>query len=292
MIGRYRITQGGKVLAEQENLITTAGKKALLEYAARYSRQLIGSLAVGVGSTAANVADIALAFEVQRSALSGTSVDYVNSAVVYKATLPSNLAMTIYEVGAFSLEAETESYGSQLIQSFDENNDAWSAGTFVATNSRLGKALQITAAIGASTTSSLTNLYIDLSGYSGSDKFITATRANNGSVSSAEIRFVTSAGNYYRLDLVSPASGTYAITSFNKSAAVKIGSPDWANITQIDIVVNSTGGGSASMDFDAIRIEDVDSNNEEDVLVSRAVLGAPVVKESGLPLEIEYAVTF
>jgi archaellin len=106
------------------------------------------------------------------------------------------------------------------------------------------------------------------------------------------LRFVTSAGNYFQTSIATPASGTYTIASVLKSAFTTTGSPDWSNITQVDIVVTSTAGGIGSIDFDGVRIEDTDANQEESVLVSRSILGSPLVKTADLPLDIEYAVTF
>ena len=57
------------------------------------------------------------------------------------------------------------------------------------------------------------------------------------------------------------------------------------------MLVTATAGGTASVDIDGLRIEDVDANREESALISRAVLGSPIVKTVGLPLDIEYAIT-
>jgi hypothetical protein len=293
MIGTYRFIQDGKVIAESSNLITTAGRKALLDYAARFTKQLVGSLVVGIGSTAAAVGDKKLAFEVSRSTIQNNSVDYPNNAVVFKAQIPQDVAMTIYEVGAHTLEStQNTEYSSALLFDFNQTFDTWSGGTFVATNSRLGSALQMTSPVSTATTYTLANIYLDLSGFSSADTFTLAYRANNAFVSSVSFRFVTSAGNYYATSIAAPSSGTYTLASVLKSAFTTTGAPDWANITQVDIVVTSTAGGIGSIDFDGVRVDDLDANREESVLFSRSVLGTPVVKTADLPLDIEYAVTF
>ena len=291
MRGTYRFYQGGELIGEHSNLITTAGKKALLEYAAGYTKRLVGSLLVGVGATAANVADVKLNFEVARQPVTNASVDYANSAVVFKTQLPSPDEYTIYEVGAHSGGAESAAGASQLLFNMDANTDTWSSGTWVATNSRLGSALQITAGASTTTTSTLTGLSLDLSQYSALDQFIFAVRANNAFVSNVTFRFVTSSGNYYSASTGALSSGVYTIITANKGAFTATGTPNWANITEVHILVTATAGGTASVDIDGIRVEDVDANREESVLVSRAVLGAPVVKAVGLPLDIEYAIT-
>lgn len=290
MRGTYRIIQGGEVIAEFDNLITTAGKKALLEYVAGYTKTVAGSIVVGIGTTAANVADRRLAFEVSRKAVTNSSVDYANGAVVFKTQLPTTDDLSIYEIGVHT-SAEEGAGLSQVILDFDANMDAWSGGTFVVTNSRLGAALQMTSPVSTATTYTLDNLLIDLSQYSASDTFSLAYRANNAFVANVSFRFVTSAGNYYSTTITSPSSGVYTIASLLKSSFAATGAPDWANITQVAIVVTSTAGGIGSIDFDGVRVDDTDANKEESVLVSRAVLGSPVVKAVGLPLDIEYAIT-
>jgi len=293
MIGTYRFIQDGKVIAESSNLITTAGKKALLDYAARYTKQLVGSLVVGIGSTAAAVGDKKLNFEVARSTVDTSTVDYPNNAVIFKAQIPQEVAVTVYEVGAHTQEAtQGEDSGSKMILDFNALYDTWSAGTYVSTNSRLGSALQMTSPVSTATTYTLSNLVLDLSPYSGGDTFVLAYRANNAFVASVSFRFVTSAGNYYATTIATPVSGAYTFTSVLKSAFTATGVPDWANITQIDIVVTSTAGGIGSIDFDGVRLDDIDANREESVLFSRSVLGAPIVKTTDLALDIEYAITF
>jgi len=290
MRGTYRFIQGGEVIAEFDNLITTAGKKALLEYVAGYTKSIAGSLAVGIGTTAANVADRKLAFEVSRKAVTNATVDYAAGAVVFKTQLPTTDELSIYEIGAHT-SAEEGAGLSQLLLDFDVNTDAWSVGTFVATNSRIGSALQVTATASTTTDSTLNDLALDLSAYSALDTFTFATRANNAFASSIAWFFKTDASNYYLFSLSTPVSGTYNLTTYTKSQATVVGTPNWANITQVTVRVTATAGGTASVDFDGIRIDDTDANKEESVLFSRAVLGSPVVKTVGLPLDIEYAVT-
>lgn len=291
MIGTYRFIQEGRLLAEQPNIITTAGKKALLEFVAGYSKSLVGSLVVGVGTTAAAIGDTKLNFEVSRQPVTNSGVDYANNAVIFRAQLLPTDEVSIYEVGAHTMGLASSGSTSQLLLGFNAESDAWSAGTWVSTNSRLGSALQITAGASSTTTSSLAGLGMDLSSYSALDQFVFAVRANNAFVSTVQFRFLTSAGNYFQYATGALSSGTYAILNANKGALTVVGTPDWASITEVQVLVTATAGGTASVDIDGLRIEDVDASREESALISRAVLGSPIVKTVGLPLDIEYAIT-
>lgn len=290
MIGKYTFKENGKVVGEGYNLITTAGKKAIIDYMAGYNQRIVDAILVGIGATAATVSDKSLAFEVGRSQVSLASADYANNAVVFKGQLPAQLECIIYEAGVRSVFSNGNQFDSQLLLDFNADN-TFSAGTLVATNSRIGSALQVTAAASTTTTSTISNVYYDLSGYGPTDQFTFVYRANNAFVSTVVLRFKTDATNYYAVSISAPASGVYTINSFNKSAAVANGSPDWSNITSVDIAVTATAGGTASIDFDGLRIEDRDSAREDDVLVSRSVLGSPVTKTLGVPLDIEYTLT-
>lgn len=290
MRGIYTIRSGDRVIATQENLITTAGKKAVLEYVAGYQKNLVGSLAVGVGTTAANVADKILAFEVSRQPVFATTIDYATSAVIFRAQIPASEEIIIQELGAYSSDNDASTYGSMLLLDFG-TLDAWSAGTFSATNSRIGQALRLTSPASTTSESVLPDLNLDLSGYSDLDQFVAAIRANNGLVASVDFQFRTDASNYYTWTITSPATAVYATPSATKGSLTATGNPSWANITAIAVRVTSTSGGVGNIDFDGLRIEDVDANREESVLISRSILGSPVTKAVDVPLDIEYAIT-
>lgn len=290
MKGVYTFSQNGRVVGTQENLITTAGRKTLLEFVAGYQRILVGTLSVGVGSAAAAVSDRGLNFEVSRQAVIGTGIDYGNNSVIFRSQLPATEEYVLYEIGASSSTLESVPFGSMLLLDFNPL-DAWTAGTWVATNSRMGSALQLTSAASTTTETSLSGLTVDLSGYSDLDKFVTAIRANNAFVGSLAIRFMTDASNYFTWTIASPASGVYTVASTTRGAVTATGAPSWSNITQIAYRVTATSGGTASIDLDGLRVEDSGTIREDNVLISRAVLGTPVTKTPGIPLDIEYAIT-
>lgn len=290
MIGKYTFYYDGKVIGESTNLITTAGKRSILEFLAGYTSRLVGTIAVGVGTTAANIADTELEFEISRQPVTNTGVNYASNGVVIRAQLPATEAMIIREVGARTSGLDVINTGSQVIMDFNDAVDVWSSGTWVATNSRIGSALRVSASVSSNTTSTLSGLTLDLSGYASTDKFKFAHFAGSN-VSSIVYTFLTDDTNYYSYTVSSPTANTYAVVSALKSAFTATGSPSWANITKVSVRVNATAGGAATVDFDGIRVEDVGANREESVLVSRSVLVSPITKQIGLPLDIEYMVT-
>lgn len=291
MRGKYTFKQDGRVVAESENLITTAGKRVIIDYIAGYTQRIAGAILLGIGNTAASLSDKSLNFEVSRVPVDLASADYSNNAVVFKGQVPAEQFFTVYETGIQTLYVTGQEFGSMMLLDFDSSSDDWSEGTFVTTNSRAGEALQLTSTASTSKTANLPGLFYDLSGYSDVDQFVLAYRANNAFVASAQVRFKTDSSNYYTWTIGSPASGAYTIAAVNKSSLTATGSPSWAEITSIDLVVTSTSGGTGSINFDALRIEDRDSVNDENVLVSRSVLGSPVTKVANIPLDVEYTIT-
>jgi len=290
MIGKYRFIQDGAVVAESENLITTEGRRVIIDsISGNLPSKWVSSLAVGVGATAAAAADVTLDFEVARVDVSVSTPDYVNESVVYKADLPLLSEFVAYEAGAYYSDAEVLAGDSFLILNVDQDYDNWSAGTYNATNSRMGEALRLTATTSGTTTSDLAVNGLDLSQYSNADEFLIALYSS-GNTANVKIQFRTDASNYFEITATSPSSG-YGIYSVTKGAATETGTGDWSNIQTIRLSITATGGGSTTVDFDGLRVEDVDSRRDDNILVSRSVLGTQVTKVAGIPMTMEYEIT-
>lgn len=288
MKGVYRFYQAGVLVGEAENLITTEGKRHIIKFLAKYVGNIAGGIAVGVGNTAANVADTSLEFETARVPVDLVSADYANTAIIFKGKLDANMAGTIYETGLWSEFDSGVVYGSKLLLDFNSTNDVWTTGTWTSTTQRIGADnLRLAPATSATVTSSLAGVFFDFSGYSNVDEFKLAYNVNTSFVATAKLVFHTDASNYFTYTITTPTTG-YKITTFNKTNFTTTGTPSWGNIISVDVVVTSTGGGSGSVDFDGLRIEDRDLFSEQFVLVSRAVPVSPIVLTAGLVTEFEY----
>lgn len=252
-------------------------------------------LAVGIGTTAAAVGDAKLHFEAERVNIDLSVPDFINDAIIFKATLPQEFVAKIYEVGAFlDVISESASDASSVtLVTFDSETEEWSPATWNTTNNRIGiDALRLTAAASATTTSTWSNVAYDLSQYAAGDTFLIAFNSD-ANTSSVEVRFKTDASNYYRVTQTNPTTG-YNILSFPKSSWTAVGSPSWANITIVEVVVVAKAAGTTNVDMDAVRIEDIDTLSTSSTLISRTVLGTPITKTNTSPMDIEYTleVTF
>jgi len=271
-------------------MITTKGKQFIKRYMAHQVGDIARSISVGAGGLAENVAHTALQFEIGRADIYLISYDYVNDKIVFKASLPQDLSGKIYEVGLWSQGTSTAAgqFTSKLLTTFDSVGEVWSNGSFQTANARLGvDALRFTPSASTTVIGALNNLFIDLSGNSGADQFSVAYYNSNANVANFKVRFKTDNSNYYTIQITSPATG-YQVSTVAKSAATVTGNPSWANITTIEVEVVAGAGGSASIDFDGLRIEDTDTIDPNYVMVAREALVTPVTKVAGRVTDIEF----
>lgn len=280
-------------------MITTAGKTYIKRYLAQYTSSIARSVAFGIGSAAEALGDVSLQLQTTQSPINLVSYDFANNQVVFKASVPDNYVGSIYEVGVYSLlsDPNVSGYGSRLITTFDSNTEGWydtgsgAAAAFDTTVMRVGSdGLSHTPALSATTTSRLGSLTLDLSGHSSSDSFTFALNVANTNTSSVTVRFLTDASNYYLYNLgTSVQSAGYKMIKLTKGSATVTGSPNWNNITEIQVATTSSSAGASSVVLDAIRVEDIDSINLDYILVARKVLASPVVKLAGQAQDIEFA---
>ena len=279
-------------------MITADGKLHVKRYMAGYVPAIAQSIAFGIGTTAEASTDTKLQFEVSRSDIVLTAYDFTTDRLVFKAAVPEEFGGVINEVALYSVasNASAGEYGSQLITTFDSDTEQWIDATTLSdpaytTTARIGAdSLNHTPAASTTQTSSLSDVSLDLGGYSGNDRFVLAFNVNNANTSGIKFRFLTDATNYYDISLGAQTAG-YKVVEVAKSAAVATGAPDWSSITQLAVLTTSKSTGASDIDYDAIRIEDMDTINPNYVMVNRKVLGTPFVKSEGVVQEIEVSLS-
>lgn len=271
-------------------MITTQGAAHIKRFMAGGVGRIAGSIALGIGSSAESLSSTRLDFEVIRADVTLSAYDANANRIIYKATLPSDFIGTVYEVGIWSMssDAVAGNYGSRSLATFESASETWT-GTFSSTNTRVGvESLQHTPAVSTSTTSAMTGIVYDLSAYSAADRFVFAYNVGNANTSNILIRFMTDASNYYQFSLGAQTVG-YKVTGLTKGSATVTGSPNWASITEIDVITTSGAGGASAISYDGIRIEDMDTINPDYLLVARKVLSTPFVKNEVMAQDAEFA---
>jgi hypothetical protein len=103
--GTYVFKQDGKEIGRSENLITTNGRKVILQYLAGTRPDWAADMCFGAIDTAPTASDIELNFETARVPVSlKTYKSATNSnpdLIIVRGTLPASLYANIYEVGLY-----------------------------------------------------------------------------------------------------------------------------------------------------------------------------------------------
>lgn len=272
-------------------MITTRGKTFIKRYLAGQAGTLVGAISVGVGATAATLTDERMQFEFARVPVDVIDFDMVNNQLIFKGTLDEEVEGKIYEIGIWTDEFNNAA-GSQsvgLITSFDSLSEDWSVETFDSAITRIGTdSLKFTPAASGTSSSVLTGITLDLVDYSSLDTFVLAYNIDNAFTANLKVRLRTDSSNYYEFTVTSPTAG-YKFSTFTKGSATVVGTPSWADINEIEVRATATAGGSASVEFEGLRIEDVDSIAPEYGLIARFIPSVVETKLEGIVQDIEYA---
>ena len=280
-------------------MITDEGKVYIKRFLAQQVPTIAQSIGFGIGGSAESSTATRLDFEVDRADVNLVSYDFVNNKLIFKASVPETFGGKIYEVAIFALSTlgANADFGSRVLTTFDSATELWvdatsgATATFDTTNARVGDdALRHTPSASGSKTDALKDIALDLSGYSSADRFILAFNSANSYASSVNVKFLTDASNYYQVNFGSPSVG-YNVLEVAKGSAAATGTPSWSNITEVRVTTNASAGGSPTVDFDGIRIQDLDSIEQDDIMVSRELLPTPFTKVEGMTQEVEFALT-
>lgn len=298
--GTYIYYENGQEIYRSENVITKYGKRFLTSFLAGRDSFSSKSMAFGIGSTAALDTDTRLGFEFYRTPVlfGSTDIQTVNDtttySVVYKSTIPQDVAGYITEVGLYPEYKESlSSYDGKFIADFDNQLDWTNTPLITTTNARVGQYLLNMSSDATSAKEYKTNVQaIDLSGYSVNDTLKLAYVKNDANLQNIIIKFYSSALDYYSVT-ITPESGTgYKMSSditlnnlFSNASTLNV---DPSNINQIGITITPTSGQSTSAGLDALRINDEDTFDPNFGLISRSVLSTPLVKLAGRQVDVEY----
>lgn len=301
MRGFYRVYEDGVLLAEQENVITTAGRRLIADFLAGINASWAGAIAIGVSDATPAVTDTRLGFEYYRNAVESKAVAYgLGTAgahvITVKSSIDNSVSGKIVELGVYPTQFNDKAgSGGGFVISYGDSTEPWymySGGDWVINTISPDTTYRLIGEDGTVINAGnhrLAGQSLDFSSYSGLDEFQTAMKVISGTPTAIQIRFNTDDSNYfsYTPTLSALVSGTnYTVSSLAKSAWTATGTPDWSNITSIEFQVT----GTCNILLDGIRISDMDTLNPSYALVSHAVMGTPIYKTSGSLMEIEYYV--
>jgi hypothetical protein len=308
MFGEYIFYDNDKEIYRSKNLLTKFGKRYLTQHLAGQSNTNLKDIALGVGSTAATVNDTQLGFEFYKSSVSMNSIDIqTNSStgistygVVYKTTIPVDVAGIINEVGLFpTVSLGSTDYASNSISTF-ENNQSWtdSSGAYALTTTtpfpKIGTSYLSIGAAASQSKEYFYNFNLDVSGYSALDSLTLAYYQSDTNLDYVFVRMYDSNNNYYEIRYAGDASVGYKIKSLTLnnlySSGFGSGTPDQTSIVKVSCGVKAKSSGATATLFDGMRINDEDSFRTDYGMISRSVLTNPITKSLGKQMVIEYRI--
>ena len=217
-------------------------------------------------------------------------------SVVYKATIPQDVAGQIKEVGIYpSTRSSINNYEDKFLSSFSDSLD-WSTSSlsnpsYSVTDAQVGENVLLFTSLGSTAQQYFNYNPIDLSGYSVNDSIRLAYNKLDANLQNIILRFYSSDSDYYSIT-ITPEGGTgYKITSSILLSTVFsgiVGTPDKSNIIKTAITVTPTSGNTTSVGMDGLRINDEDTFDPVFGLISRSVLSSPLIKASGRSVDVEY----
>lgn len=308
VFGEYSFYEDNKEIYRSKNLLTKFGKRYITQYLAGQSNTNLKDIALGVGSIAATVNDTQLGFEFYKSPVSMSSIDIQTSpstgvstyGVVYKTTIPVDVAGIINEVGLFpSVFLTSTDYASNSISTF-EDNQSWAdlTGAYpISVTSPFPKIGTSYLSIGAASLQSkeyFNNFNIDVSGYSALDSLSLAYYQSDTNLDYVFVRMYDSSNRYYEIRYAGDLSTGYKVKSLALnnlySSGFGSGTPDQTAIVKISCGVKAKSSGATTALFDGMRINDEDSFRTDYGLISRSVLANPITKSLGKQMVIEYRI--
>ena len=302
--GTYIFYQDGKEIYRSPNVITKFGKRFIANFIAGNIEDANKDIAIGIDTTAATDEDTRMGFEFYKLpvTLGSTDIQTVSNVttykVVYKTTIPQDVAGQINEIGLYpSTRTSINNFDSKFLADFADRLD-WQTSS--ATNpdydttagrAKIGDSLLTFVSNSTSAQEYTNTTSLDLSGYSVNDSIRLAYYKNDANLQNIILKLYSSNSDYYTTT-ITPAGGTgYKITSdilLSTVFGTPTGTPDKTNINKIGITITPTSGNTTSVGMDGLRINDEDTFDPIFGLISRSVLGTTLSKSAGRAVDIEY----
>jgi len=302
--GTYIFYENNKEILRSSNIITKFGKRFIANFIAGNIANSNKDIALGIDTTAATDEDTRLGFEFYRLpvTINSTDIQTVSAvttySVVYKTTIPQDVAGQINEIGIYpSTRSSINNFDSKFLADFSDRLD-WqiSSGAnpdydLTAGRAKIGDSLLTFSSNSTSAQEYFNATSLDLSGYSVNDSIKLAYYKNNANLQNIILKLYSSNSDYYTTT-ITPAGGTgYKITSdilLSTVFATPTGTPDKTNINKIGITITPTASNTTSVGMDGLRINDEDTFDPIFGLISRSILGSTLTKLAGRAVDIEY----
>lgn len=216
------------------------------------------------------------------------SVTPTKYTVIYSATIPTNIAGKINEIGIYSGESYSKNlYESKFISNFELPYEWSPEPTLDQTDYRVGDSSLIFTSNG---TEAREYTYVlnsmDISGYNPSDTLSFSYKVNDANLSSLKVRLYSSNTDYLEFTFTGHSVGNN-IKSVNMSTGVSTGTFNTQSVVKLGIIVTPTSA-QTSVSMDGLRINDEDTFDPEYGLIARSILNSTMIKVIGREAAIEF----
>lgn len=279
--GKYRFFEDGELVAEVDNVLTTAGKREILGMIAGTSGK-IARLGLGVGNSAVSATDTTLTMP-----LVDVPVDFsvplfggASSKVVYKSRVDETISGVIYEIGCYNTPG---GFRPLLINFGDADTDiAGPAGGNTSNDVRIGPTSpQIT-----STTPFTLVQQASAGDLLATDNIALAVKPASA-VASVLTVVLTDVNNVTASKTYTLAANTnYQVVKHPVSAWTINTGFSWNDIASVSVTRDAAAN---NIILDGLSIL---APGKSGTLLSHAVYGTGVVKRLGVRLDVEYELTF
>jgi hypothetical protein len=278
-------------------MITKFGKRFLANFVSGNSQFASKEMALGIATnTEYPLSDTnsRLGFEFYRVPIRAGGIDIDASVsptkytVIYSATIPTNIAGKINEIGIYSGESYSKNlYESKFISNFELPYEWSPEPALDQSDYRVGDSSLIFTSNGAVAreyTYALNSM--DISGYNPSDTLSFSYKVNDANLSSLKVRLYSSNTDYLEFTFTGHSVGNN-IKSVNMSTGVSTGTFNPQSVVNLGIVVTPTSA-QTSVSMDGLRINDEDTFDPEYGLIARSILNSTMIKVIGREAAIEF----
>ena len=278
-------------------MITKFGKRFLSNFVAGNSSFSSKEMALGIATqTEYPLLDTnsRLGFEFYRAPIRQGGIDIdasvspVKYTVIYSATIPTNIAGKINEIGIYSGQSYSKNlYESKFLSNFELPYEWSPEPTLDQSDYRVGDSSLIFTSNG---TEAKEYTYpidsMDISGYNPSDTISFSYKVNDANLSSLKAKLYSSDTDYLEFTFTGHSVG-YNIKNLNMSTGVSTGTFNSQSVVKLGILVTPTSA-QTSVSMDGLRINDEDTFDPEYGLIARSVLDSTMIKVIGREAAIEF----
>jgi hypothetical protein len=278
-------------------MITKFGKRFLANFVAGNSSFSSKEMALGIATDLEyplSDTNSRLGFEFYRIPIRqggidiDSSVDPIKYTVIYSATIPTNIAGKINEIGIYSGQSYSRNlYDSKFISNFELPYQWTPEPELDQSDYRVGDSSLVFTSDGASPQEYTYDLEsMDVSGYNPSDTICLSYKANDNNLSSVKVRLYSSDNDYMEFTFDDHELG-HNVKSLDMSTGILNGTFNPQSVSKLGILITPLSSES-SVSADGLRINDEDTFDPEYGLIARSILDSTMIKVIGREAAIEF----